>query len=184
MAMSKLQLPRFERWKQTYVISTRPDDLRANHLDDQRIYRWMPNHARTKHGVTGEGSSANVNLTGGPPKKMAALQMYVKHYWKSKIKQEVIDKWAPTMATDPFDEVDTGEDDIGWEELTPMEKNIPLWFRMKVGLQLYNAESEEVQAEIDQLREQGKEDAVTARSSVSTFATEDQRLAAMKKYDE
>jgi hypothetical protein len=94
---------------------------------------------------------SKLNLTAGPPRKMAAVQTYVKHYWQSKVKQEVIDKWAPTAETDLFDEADIGEDQVGWEALTPMEKNIPLWFRMKVGREMYEAESDEVKAEIDQL---------------------------------
>ena len=146
----------------------------------------MFNRLRSKNGTSGEGSSANLNLTAGPPKKMAALQTYVKHYWAAKVKQEVINKWAPTPETDLFDETDIGEDQVAWEELTPMEKNIPLWFRMDVGRELYEAESDEVKAEIDRLREQEKEDAVVARTSSSsaTFATDEERRTAMKKFDE
>ena len=128
-------------------------DLRSNHDDNQRIYRWMFNRTRSKHGVSGEGSSASLNLTAGPPKKKAAVQTYVKHYWDAKVKQQVIDQWAPTPETDLFDENDIGEDQVAWEALTPMEKNIPLWFRMEIGRKLYEAESDEVKAEIDRLRE-------------------------------
>ena len=109
----------------------------------------MSNRTRSKHGVNGKGSSANLNLTAGPPKKKAAVQMYVKHYWETRVKQEVINKWAPTPETDLFDETDLREDQVAWEALTPMEKNIPLWFRMDVGRKLYKAESEEVKAEVD-----------------------------------
>jgi len=144
----------------------------------------MYNCKRSKHGSTGEGSSANLNLTGGQPKKKAAVQTYVKHYWNAKVKQEVIDKWSPTPETDLFGETDTGEDQVAWEALTPMEKNIPLWFRMEIGRKLYEAESDEVKAEIDRLREQQKEDAVEARSSSTKFATEEERIATMKRFDE
>jgi len=113
----------------------------------------MFNRTRSKHGVSGEGSSASLNLTAGPPKKKAAVQTYVKHYWDAKVKQQVIDQWAPTPETDLFDENDIGEDQVAWEALTPMEKNIPLWFRMEIGRKLYEAESDEVKAEIDRLRE-------------------------------
>ena len=88
----------------------------------------MNNRTRSKHGISGEGSSGRMNLTAGPPKRMAAVQTYVKHYWDSKIKQAVIDKWTPTPETDLFNEADIGEDQVPWEELSPMEKNIPLWF--------------------------------------------------------
>lgn len=125
-----------------------------------------------------------MNLTAGPPKKKAAVQTYVKHYWEIKVKQEVINKWAPTPETDLFDETDLGEDQVAWEALTPMEKNIPLWFRMDIGRKLYEAESDEVKAEVDRLREQEKEDAVAAQTSLTTFATEEDRLQAMKKFDE
>jgi len=81
----------------------------------------MHNRTRSKHGVTGQGSSSNLNLTTGRPKKKAALQAYVKYYWESKIKKEVIGQWAPTPETDLF-----GEDPVAWEAMTPMEKNIPL----------------------------------------------------------
>ena len=110
--------------------------------------------------------------------------MYVKQYWETKVKAEVIKLWAPTPETDLFDVNDIGEDQVGWEALTPMEKNIPLWFRMEIGRKLYEAESDEVKAEIDQLREQEKEDAVVARTSVTTFATDEERLQAMKRFDE
>ena len=144
----------------------------------------MFNQRRSKHGVSGEGSSANLNLTTGPPKKKAAVQTYVKQYWDAKIKQEVINKWAPTAETDLFDEADIGEDQVEWEELTPMEKDIPLWFRMDVGRKLYEAESDEVKAEIDRLREREKEDAVAARTSSTTFATDKERREVMKRFDE
>lgn len=112
--------------------------------------------------------------------------MYVKHYWESKVKQEVIDKWAPTPETDLFDEADIGEDQIAWDALAPMEKNIPLWFRMDVGRKLYEAESDEIKAKIDRLRDQEREDATVAhsRSSVTMFTTEEERLQVMKRFDE
>ena len=147
------------------------------------IYRWMFNHMRTKHGVSGEGSSASLNLTAGRPKKKAAVQTYVKLYWESKVKQEVINKWAPTPETDLFDEADIGEDQVAWEELTPIEKDIPLWFRMKIGRDLYEAESDEVKAEVDRRREQEKKDAITARASVNMFTTDEERIQVMKKFD-
>lgn len=87
----------------------------------------MFNQRQSKHSVSGEGLSVNLNLTAGPLKK-APVQTYVKRYWDTKIKQQVIDKWAPTPETNLFDKTDIGEDQLAWEELTPMEKNIPLWF--------------------------------------------------------
>ena len=77
------------------------------------------------------------------------VQAYVKRYWDNKIKQEVISKWAPTPETDLFNEADIGEDQVPWEALTLTEKNIPLWFRMDVARELYEAESDEVKDEID-----------------------------------
>lgn len=165
------------------MILTCQNDLHAYHGDDQKIYRWMYNRTRSKHGVSGEGSSASLNLTGGPPKRKAAVQTYVKHYWESKIKQEVINRWAPTPETDLFDESDIGEDQVAWEALTPMEKNIPLWFRMDVGRKLYEAESDEVKAEIDRFRDQEKEDAVVANTSITTFATDEERLQVMNRFN-
>lgn len=142
----------------------------------------MHNRTRSKHGVKGQGSSKKLNLTTGPPKKKAALQAYVKYYWESKIKKEVIKLWAPTPETDLFGEIENGEDQVAWEAMTPMEKNIPLWFRMKVGRQLYEAESEEVKAEVDRRREQEKEDAIAV--STATFGTEDERVRVMKRFDQ
>jgi len=110
--------------------------------------------------------------------------MYVKHYWDTKVKQEVINKWAPTPETDLFNETDIGEDQVAWEALTPMEKNIPLWFRMEIGRGLYEAESDEVKLEIDRLREQEKEEAVAVRTSSTTFATDEERREVMKRFDE
>ena len=144
----------------------------------------MFNHGRSKHGISGEGSSANLNLTAGAPKRKAAVQTYVKRYWDTKVKQEVIKRWAPTPETDLFDEADIGEDQVPWEAMSPMEKNIPLWFRMEIGRKLYEAESDEVKAEIDQLRDHEKEAAITTRSSATTFATDEERREVMKKYDE
>jgi hypothetical protein len=160
-----------------------PNGLRSNQSDDQRIYRWMFNRLRTKHGVTGRGSSAHPNLTAGPPKKKAAVQTYVKHYWESKVRQVVIDRWAPTPETDLFDEADIGEDQVAWEELTPMEKNIPLWFRMQIGRELYEAESDEVKAKVDRLREQEKDDADAARISSNIFSNDEERREVMKRFD-
>lgn len=142
----------------------------------------MHNRTRSKHGVKGHGSSVNLNLTGGPPKKRAALQAYVKYYWEDKIKQAVINEWAPTPETDLFGEIENGEDQVAWEAMTPMEKNIPLWFRMEVGRKLYDAESEEVKAEVDRRREQEKQDVIAA--SATTFRTEEERLQVMKRFDE
>ena len=116
-----------------YVILHWPNDLRANHDDNQRIYRWMHNRDRSRHGANGQGSAAGLNLTAGPPKKKAPVQMYVKRYWEAKVKPEVIKLWAPTPETDLFGEIDNGEDQVAWEAMTPMERNIPLWFKMKVG---------------------------------------------------
>ena len=142
----------------------------------------MHNHTRSRHGVRGQGCSASLNLTTGPPKKRAALQAYVKYYWESKVKQAVIDLWAPTPETDLFGQIENGEDQVAWEAMTPMEKNIPLWFRMEVGRKLYEAESEEVKAEVDRRREQEKQDAITA--SATTFRTDEERLHVMKRFDE
>lgn len=149
----------------------------------QKIYRWMFNRSRSKHGSSGKGLTG-LNLTAGVPKKKAAVQTYVKHFWDAKVKQEVINSWAPTMETDLFGEIDTGEDQVAWEELTPMEKNIPLWFRMAIGRKLYEAESDEVKAEVDRLREKAKEDAVAARTSSATFTTDEERREVMKKFNE
>ena len=143
----------------------------------------MFNRTRSKHGVSGEGSSASLNLTAGPPKKKAAVQMYVKHYWQSKVKQEVINRWAPTPETDLFDEADIGQDQVAWEALTPMEKDIPLWFRMRIGRELYEAESDEIKVEIDRLREQEKNDVAAARA-LNTFTSEEERIQVMKRFDE
>jgi len=142
----------------------------------------MHNRNRSKHGVKGQGSSAKLNLTGGPPKKKAPLQAYVKYFWESKIRQAVIDMWAPTPQTDLFGEIENGEDQVAWEAMTPMEKNIPLWFRMEVGRKLYEAEPEEVKAEVDRLREREKQDAIAA--STTSFKTDEERLQVMKRFDE
>jgi hypothetical protein len=181
-----IALARVRKAQETVRNLTHANDLRANHGADQQIYRWMFNRTRSKHGVEGVGSSASLNLTGGPPKKMAAVQTYVKLYWQSKIKPKVIAAWAPTPETDLFGEIDNGEDQVSWEAMTPIEKNIPLWFRMKIGRELYEQESDEVKAGIDQLREQEKDNAVTARASTimsSTFNTEEERIQLMKKFD-
>ena len=144
----------------------------------------MFNRSRSRHGSGGKGSSAGLDLTTGAPKKKAAVQTYVKNFWVSRVKQEVINCWAPTPETDLFGEIDIGEDQVAWEEMTPMEKNIPLWFRMKIGRKLYEAESDEVKAEVDRLREQEKEDAVTAQAASNTFTTDEERLQVMRKFDE
>jgi len=123
-----------------------------------------------------------LNLTAGPPRKKAALQAYVKYYWESKIKKAVLDLWAPTPETDLFGEIENGEDQVAWEAMTPMEKNIPLWFRMEIGRKLYDAESEEVKAEVDRRREQEKVDAVAALGR--TFSTDEERLQIMRQFDE
>ena len=103
----------------------------------------MFNCTRSKHGVNRQGLSTKLNLTAGPPKKKVAVQTYVKHYWEIKVKQEVINKWALTPETDLFDETDLGEDQVAWEALTPMEKNIPVttWspFRSKFSKLLMNS---------------------------------------------
>jgi hypothetical protein len=158
-------------------------DLCSNHDGNQRIYRWMHNRTRTKHGGNGQGSPASLNLTAGPPKKKAPVQMYVKLYWETKVKPEVIKLWAPTPETDLFREIDNGEDQVAWEAMTPMEKNIPLWFKMQVGRDLYEAESDEVKAKVDRLRDQDRDDAVSSQASTTTFATEEERIQAMRAFD-
>lgn len=110
--------------------------------------------------------------------------MYVKHYWLTKVKSEVIKLWAPTPETDLFREIDNGEDQVAWEAMTPTEKNIPLWFKMKVGRELYEAESDEVKAEIDRLRDQEREDAVLAKASAANFTTDEERMQVMQRFDE
>ena len=144
----------------------------------------MFNQGRSKQGANGQGLSASLNLTAGPPKKMAPVQTYVKHYWDTKVKSKVIKQWAPTPETDLFDENDIGEDQVAWEALTPMEKNIPLWFRMEIGHKLYEAESDEIKAEVDRLWEKEKEDAVAARTSATVFKTDEERCQVMKRFDE
>ena len=52
-----------------------------------------------------------------------------------------------------------------------MEKNILLWFRMEIGRKLYEAESDEIKAEVDQLHEKEKEDAIAAQTSATIFKT-------------
>ena len=133
------------------MILSLPSDLRSNQVGNQRVYHWMHNQVRTKNGVNGQGSSAGMNLTEGPPRKKAPVQTYVKHYWEMRVKPEVIKLWVPTPETDLFGENDIGEDQITWEAMMPMERNIPLWFKMKVRCQLYESESDEVKAEIDRL---------------------------------
>ena len=152
--------------------------------DHQRIYHWMHNRTRSKHGVKGQGPSTTLNLTARRPKKRAALQVYVKYNWESKIKQEVINLWAPTQETDLFGEIDNGKEHIAWEAMTPMEKNIPLWFRMKVGRKLYEAESEEVKAEVDRRREQEQQDSIVDAESATAFTTDEERLQVMGRFNE
>lgn len=144
----------------------------------------MHNQTRSKNSVNGQGSCAGLNLTAGPPKKKAPVPTYVKCYWETKVKPEVIKLWAPTPETDLFGEIDNSEDQIAWEAMTPMEKHIPLWFKMKVGCKLYKAESNEVKAEIDQLRDKEREDAVAAQASTIAFPMEEERVRAMRHFDE
>lgn len=94
-----------------------------------------------------------------------------------------MDSWAPTAEVDLFDETDIGEDQVAWEALTPMERNIPLWFRMDVGRKLYEAESDEVKAEIDRIREAEKEGLEFSRAVANTFDTDEERREVMKKFD-
>ena len=54
---------------------------------------------------------------------------------------------------------------------------------MDVAHKLYEAESDEVKDEIDQLREQEKEDAVTTQTSSTMFTTDKERREVMKKFD-
>lgn len=143
----------------------------------------MHNRTRSRHGANGQGSSVGMNLTAGPPKKKAPAQMYVKCYWETRVKPAVIKLWAPTPETDLFREIDNGEDQVAWEAMTPMERDIPLWFKMKVGRQLYEAESDEVKAEIDRLRDQDKEDAIAAQVSTAAFVTDEERIRAMQHFD-
>ena len=55
---------------------------------------------------------------------------------------------------------------------------------MRIGRKLYEAESDEVKAEVDRLRDQEKEDAVVARASSTTFTTDEKRREVMKRFDE
>ena len=142
----------------------------------------MHNRTRSKHGVKGQGSAANKNLTTGPPKKKATLQAYMKYYWELKIKQAVIDWWAPTPETDLFGQIENSEDQVAWEAMSPMEKNIPLWFRMKVARRLYEAESDEVKAEVDRQCEEEKETAIAAVPA-TTFTCDEERLQVMNQFD-
>ena len=142
----------------------------------------MHNRTRSKYGIKGQGSGTSLNLTTGPPKKKAAVQAYVKYYWESKVKQAVIDLWAPTPETDLFGEIENGEDQVAWEAMTPMEKNIPLWFRMEVGRKLYESESDQIKAEVDRRREQEKQNVIA--TSATAFVTDEERLEVMKRFDE
>ena len=142
----------------------------------------MHNRTRSKHGVKGQGSSASKSLTTGPPKKKAPLQAYVKYYWESKIKQVVIDRWAPTPETDLFGQIENGEDQVAWEAMGPMEKNIPLWFRMRVARDLYEAEPDEIKAEVDRRREEER-DAAIAATPTTAFTCDEERLQVMNRFD-
>ena len=55
---------------------------------------------------------------------------------------------------------------------------------MKIGRELYEAESDDVKAEVDRLRKQGKKDAVAAQTSSNTFTTDEERRQVMRKFDE
>ena len=144
----------------------------------------MHNRTQSKHGLDGQGLSASLNLTAGPPKRKAPVQAYVKRCWETKVKPEVLKLWAPTPETDLFGEINNGEDQVAWEAMTLMEKNIPLWFKMQVGRKLYEAESDEVKAEIDQLQEQDKDCAISAQPSTLTFTTHRERMQMMQRFDE
>ena len=56
--------------------------------------------------------AAGLNLTAGPPKKKALVQMYVKQHWESKVKAEVIKLWVLTPETDLFGKINNGEDQV------------------------------------------------------------------------
>jgi hypothetical protein len=131
--------------------------------------------------VKGQGSSMNLNLTTGPPKKKAALQAYMKYYWESNIKQAVINQWVLTPETDLFREIDNGEDQVAWEAMTLMEKSIPLWFQMEIGSKVFEAESEEVKADINRHHKKEKREAIKAL--MVTFNTDKERLRVMKCFD-
>jgi predicted DNA-binding protein (UPF0278 family) len=105
----------------------------------------------------------------------------VKYYWESKIKQAVINQWAPTPETDLFREIDNGEDQVVWEAMTLMEKNIPLWFRMEIGSKLFEVEYKEVKAEVNRCCEKEKQEAIEAL--MVTFDTNEERLQVMKRFD-
>ena len=53
---------------------------------------------------------------------------------------------------------------------------------MEVGRKLYEAEPDEVRAEVDRLREQEKQNAIAA--STTSFKTDEERLQVMKRFDE
>ena len=63
-----------------------------------------------------------------------------------------------------------------------MEKNIPLWFRMQVARELYDAESDEIKAEVDRRREEEKEAAIAA-TPMTTFSCDEERLQVMNRFD-
>jgi hypothetical protein len=90
----------------------------------------------------------------------------------------VLDLWVLTTETNVFGEIENGEDQITWEAMTPMEKNIPLWFQMEVGCKLYDTKSKEVKAEVDRCREREKADAITAMGM--TFSNNEERLQIMR----
>ena len=54
---------------------------------------------------------------------------------------------------------------------------------MKIGRELYQAESDEIKAQVDWIREEEKENAITELVALNKFATDEERLQVMQKYD-
>jgi hypothetical protein len=138
------------------------------HMTLQRLRQWFNNHTRAS---ASSGSRRKILKLTGNKKKLRATQVYQTLYYEEKIKPIVKDRWEVEWKSKP--------------EYDPKKKipAPPLRFRNEVTIELWEAESAEVKAIVEEHRNKNDDsnDLVDEEPDDEVDAEEHQRRAKVKR---
>lgn len=109
----------------------------------QRIKSWFGNHARSTSKTS--GSRDVLDLRERKPKKRTVVQAYQRLYNETKIKPLVTERWNAKH------EYEKTHPPI--PPALPLPKYPPVNFRNDIAKELYEAESDEVKAQVEEFRD-------------------------------
>jgi hypothetical protein len=132
----------------------------------QQIKEWFNNHTRE----TGRANQI-LNLTiAKKDRLLAQSQAYSQLYYETRIKDVVVAEW-PAERDRILEQKKNGED------VKDPPKIAPLWFRNKISQSEFQAESDEVKAEVEKYRQSLLEDTEGEGLDGSLDADEAKRVA-------